>query len=441
MYNNSSLKNIYYAQQKAAYQNTIERSCMNFLSILLAWRYLLGTKTEKTISTMAIICFAGIVIGSCSLLLVLSIMRGFEQVTHEKMQGIHSQLIMRSFGKTFDADLVGHVLTKEFPEVAAYSPCMVKQIIVHSESDDENTAVIVLKGIEPSTEHLVSTFHTKITHHLPITDTDSLLKSLTHENGIIIGQTLAENLDLKIGDTITLLFATDNQSSNKKLYLESSTAIISGIFKTGIDDFDASMAISSLSFLQTLYPDAGVDQINMQLIQGADEDAVIAHLKSRFGLPIYSWKDLYTPLVSALKLEKYAMFFILALITLVASMNIISLLFMQITQKRSDIAILQAMGIEPRILTRAFIMLGMFISCIGSLCGLTLATIICILLQRYPFITLPDAYFVTYLPVVLEWQMFALIFILVMALSLLASWLPARATRSINISQVLRYEG
>lgn len=414
---------------------------MNFLTMLLAWRYFLGSKTERSISTMTVVCLSGILIGSCSLLLVLAIMRGFEQVTHEKMQGIHSQLIMRSFGQTLNAQQIGTVLKEEFPEVAAYSPCMVKQVILLAETgEEETTAVIALKGIDAATEDRVSSFHRTITTHMPV-EKGQLLPALTQGNHIIIGQTLADNLQLTVGDTVTLLFATEEQTSHKKVSLANRTAVISGLFKTGIDDFDTSMAICSLAYLNTLYPGAGVDQINMQLHSSADEDATISHLKSRFGLPVYSWKDLYTPLVSALKLEKYAMFFILALITLVASMNIISLLFMQVTQKKSDIAILQAMGMSTRSLAHCFVMLGMFIASLATTCGVLLGTIICIALQKYPFISLPDAYFVTTLPVVLEWQMIALIYALVLSLSLLASWLPARTARSINTAQVLRYEG
>ena len=134
------------------------------------------------------------------------------------------------------------------------------------------------------------------------------------------------------------------------------------------------------------------------------------------------------------------MFLILALITLVASMNIISLLFMQIIQKRGDIAILKSMGLSDKKISQIFFYLGMTISTIGSIAGLICSFIAGWFLENYPFITLPDAYYVTYLPAKMEWQIFVIVFVVVILISFLATWIPTRKTRKINISQVLRFE-
>jgi lipoprotein-releasing system permease protein len=122
-------------------------------------------------------------------------------------------------------------------------------------------------------------------------------------------------------------------------------------------------------------------------------------------------------------------------------MNIISLLFMQITQKRPDIAILKAMGMSHGSISSIFFIIGMTISCVASFFGLLAAVIASWLLQRYPFITLPDTYYVTHLPVAMNGEIIVAVFCVVIIFSLFATWLPIQRIRSINVSRVLRFEG
>jgi lipoprotein-releasing system permease protein len=216
---------------------------------------------------------------------------------------------------------------------------------------------------------------------------------------------------------------------------------VSGIFDTGIDEFDNGVAYCSLSFLEKLFPNITIEHINIALKTGTNEEAIIERLHNRTGLDVYSWKSLYPALVATLKLEKYVSFFIIALILLVASMNIISLLFMQITQKRPDIALLKAIGMTDNAISSIFFIMGMTISCVASACGLAAALVASWALERYPFITLPDTYYVTQLPVAMTWQIICVVFCVVIIFSFLATWIPTKRIRLINISQVLRFEG
>jgi lipoprotein-releasing system permease protein len=223
--------------------------------------------------------------------------------------------------------------------------------------------------------------------------------------------------------------------------MQISDGIVSGMFKTGIDEFDNGLILCSFDLMHELFPDNGATQLSLRLQPNEDEQKTIQQLQDTLQLEVYSWKDLYPALVSALKLEKYAMFLILALITLVASMNIIALLFMQITQKRPDIAVLRAMGALPRTITQIFLIMGMSIALVASACGIALAWIATLILQNYPFITLPDAYYVSHLPAKMDWQLVLSVFSVVICMSFIATWLTARRTRSINSAQVLRFEG
>ncbi len=410
---------------------------MNMTAFFLAQRILFTHVYQKSISTMTIICFAGIFIGSFSLALVTAIMNGFEVVIHEKMQGIHANLIIQSYKSGINKDVLAPILRKEFPEINAFSPMATHHILLRTKDQSEDTPIVaMIKGIDPETEVLTSSLAKKIINPSPIE-----FSQLFTTNQIIIGKQLARNNEITIGDTVELLFLRDGQIRGKKIIFDSQPAIVSGIFDTGIDEFDNGVVYCSLPFLEQLFPNIEIEQINISLAPYTDEQTIIQKLHNRLGLDVYSWKDLYPSLVATLKLEKYVSFFIIALILLVASMNIISLLFMQITQKRPDIAILKAMGMSHRSISSIFFIIGMTISCIASFFGLLAAVCASWLLQRYPFITLPDTYYVTQLPVVMNGHIVCAVFCVVILFSFFATWLPIQRIRAINISRVLRFEG
>lgn len=409
---------------------------MNYSTWLIAWRYLKGSKKERSISVMVKICFIGIFIGACSLALVMAIMEGFEQTTYEKMQGIHAQLIMKSNGNLLEARSIEPILKKEFPEIVGCSPQSVGQTILSVQDNNDLANIVMLKAVDPAKEACTSSIASKVIKKAPGQD----FVSLIHDNYILIGSQSAAALNLAVGDTIDLIYVTNQAEHKKSINLEKTAAIVSGIFKTGIEEFDSGLVFCSQELFKHMFDQDGVDHITLKLRPNADEDQIIQRLKSRFKLEVFSWKDLYPALVSALKLEKYVMFIILALITLVASMNMISLLFMQIIQKKGDIAILKTMGMKNSQVSAIFFIMGILIASIASICGLVVAWVVGILLQRYPLITLPDAYYVTQLPVQLDIRIFALIFVVIMLISVIATWLPIRKIKNIQIADVLRFE-
>jgi lipoprotein-releasing system permease protein len=417
-------------------KKTQKVSYMQSLSRMIAWRYAIGSIKEKNIAIMIKLSFLSIFISSFALALIMAIMNGFEKATHEKIQGIHAQIIIRAHGQELDSNEIDKFITQEFPQIQATSPTSVNQVILQAQNSDDISHLVVLKAIDPARESKITIFDSKIIKSMGNKD----LVSTVFANTIAIGQKMAEDLQVNVGDTINILFSNSQNSHSRKITLEQSSAKIGGIFSTGIDEFDSGLALSSIQFFSTLFPDIGITQINLKLKKNNNENEIIEQLKTRFNLEVYSWKELYPALVSALQLEKYAMFFILLLFCLVASASIISLLFMQITQKRGDIAMLKAMGMSNNNIDVIFIWLGMSIAFLASVTGLTCATIVSWLLEKYPLITLPDAYYVTHLPACMEWHMLIIVFIACMIISFIASWLPARRSHSINIAHILRFE-
>ncbi len=423
---------------------------MNRFVLLLTWRYLFGTTQERSISTMVLICFASILIGTFSLTLVTIVMNGFEKATQEKLRGLHAPIMIEdTTGDFLDTEAINNIIKKEFPEIKAISPTSEQQVIIQDPDSGNVSTVVMLKGIDPVYEQAMETLNQKFVATLETPDFETAsdtnktidLSQLVTDNHVIIGYKLADALDLIPGSEITLLSPQEPKSQTRHIALKKHTAIVSGIIRVGIDEIDNGLVLCSLTFLQELFPNSGVTKINV-LPHKSDSDLkpIINHLRERFGLNAYTWQELYPALVAALMLEKYAMFFILTLITLVASMNIISLLFMYITNKRGDIAILYAMGMSRRQVKYVFIGIGMSIAFIASLIVLLFAFFAGYILEHYPFISLPDSYYVSYLPANMELHLFVAVFVVVMILTGIATWFPARKTALINIAEVLRFE-
>lgn len=381
------------------------------------------------------ISFTGIMIGAYGLMLTLAIMNGFETATYEQLQSIHAQVIIRAYGNPINMASLTPVLTNEFPEVQAFSPHAIQQVIIQNPHTNDISTIVAIKGIDPETHELVNNLSRKL---IPVSGKQPSLAQTVAQDHVLIGQKLAETLNLDIGDTITLLFAPD-EPRRKKINLLQKKVTVGGFFKTGIEEFDSNLIFSSLELLNKLFPDTGATHVQLKLAPGTNENVIIQTLKDRLGLEVYSWKEMYPALVSALKLEKYVMFCILTLISLIASMNIISLIFMQIHQKKADIAILRAMGMTTAAVHNIFLYMGCIIAAFASIVGILLALLTCMLLKKYPFITLPDAYLVTHLPVSWEWYMPIMIFCVTMLLSVLAILIPLRRTERIDITQVLKF--
>ncbi len=402
-----------------------------FLSSLLAWRYIKGNK-EKSLSTMALVCFFAILIGSYALTLVSCIMTGFEKATHDKLRGIHSQIIMRAPKGYLNFPRIKEIIKKEFPEVTACSPVGFKHTLVHIPTEQDSNTVVVLMGIDPHHEQEIKTISEKLIDP----QVRHNLAPLFDKKGIVVGKKMASALQLAIGDCVDLWSSNDTDYRNS-MNFEKVSCTITALFETGIEEFDMGIIYCSLETLRTLF-NQGVAQINVNLIPQADEHKTIMALKKRFRLDTYSWKDLYPALVSALKLEKYAMFFVFILIVIVASMNIISLLFMYIIQKRQDIAILKACGAPQQTINRIFMIIGIGISVCAALAGECIAFLTCLILKKCPFVHLPDTYYVSHLPVCIDYKIFLLVFIVVTLVSIIASHFSIQRSKKLIISAVLK---
>ncbi len=396
-----------------------------------------GTRHAQTISTMVRVSCLALSIASGALALTMCVMRGFEQSGHQLLQGIHAPILMSAGLDGLDYQPIKTILETDFPEILSFSPHDTQHAIIKDPISGELSAPVVLLGVLPEREHQTTQIERYITHTL--FEQPAPFTALLQDNRILIGERLASLYQLKVGDMVELVYSPDTIISGQKLYLSSSAAQVAGIFKTGLEEVDACTVYCSLTFLKQLFPNSEITSIAIKPTPQTNQAALITRLQQRFGLDVYSWQALYPALVSALQLEKYAMFLILSLIILIASMTILALLYMQIQHKRSDIALLHALGVPANTITNVFMWMGITIAAGSSLVGLSCAYITAWAIERFKLIPLPeDSYFISYLPVSLEPHLFILIFLFVIAIATIATWIPCRALHAVSISRLLK---
>lgn len=358
-------------------------------------------------------------------------MTGFESATQEKIQGIYPDIIIEApTGSFLDAPPLLEHLKKHHSNISRTCTYSTQQVLAQIPNTQEPTMVCMLKGITAD-EARVTNLHTKYK-----LDENAQLKGPR----VLIGKTIAETLERDIGDELTIMYSADPHTRLDKIRFSSLPVTIVGLIDTGIAEYDNTLILANQDFITSLFDEECIQQIGIKLADASTAQQLTQQLKKLPDLNAYRWQELYPSLVSALKLEKFAMFFILGLIVLVASMNNISLLFMFITAKRKEIALLKMMGMSTRTIMLIFLLFNLLITSAAALFGLACAYGAGLLLQTYPFIELPDVYYVSHLPVKLEPIMFLIIFGLVILLGILSALLPLFSIKKINITQTLRFE-
>lgn len=441
------------------------------LPCFLAFRYLTWSRADSHAVFIARLCFLGIMIGSASLCLTLMIMSGFEKEISQKARGINSQAIIsaKSEKVTLSWPEVGTMVKSKFSsDIDQVSATAISQVVL---DHGQNFYNLLLKAIDPKTFSGISDLTSRISPELSKTGIQTMhrkpdeidLEKILKKNNVIIGHKLAKNLGLKLGDQLKVLLP--EPVNKKKVKLSQATVQIAGFSDIGFSEYDSSSMICSLELFWEFFGHSGsVDCILVKFTDiqnsktprlidktrlffrrilpwAADEETeTIKKLNADLpGLKVISWKELYPALLSSMRLEKYAMFFILLLVSIVAVMNMISLLIVQVQAKRKDIAILKTIGFEFAQIQQIFIFLGTTLTFLASCVGILLSVGLGLFFSRIFPIALPDdAYLVTHLPFDMAPEHFLLVFLATMIVGFLASWIPARRVWKLNIVQVLR---
>lgn len=408
------------------------------ISFFLARRMFASNLYQKNIRSFTILVFIGIFIGSCTLALVTAIMRGFEITVHNKIKGLHADIILDSNGKPIKCKALFKVFYDEFPEIISYATHIQRHVIITSQAQtsENSLAVILLKSINPKEEITTSSLAKNIIQ--PITYPS--LETIVNDNQILISKHYAVSNHINLNDDIDILYSPEESLCGNTLHFQIARATVGGIFYTGTDEFDSNIIYCSHTFLKQLFPDASIELINIALNPKADEQKTIEKLHRRTGFFVYSWKDLYPSLIATLKLEKYISFCILSLLILVASINIASLIHMLISEKQRDIALLLSIGMPIKTINMIFFIVGLTLSAIATSCGLLCAYIVYIIVDRYHWISLSDEYFINHLPISLEIDIMIAVFLTVIISTWLSLMHATKHTKKSSIIKILYFQ-
>ena len=383
------------------------------------------------------ISIAGVALGVMALIVVLAVMSGFEKDMKSKIIGMYSEITISTGALMPDYQSVIEK-AEQVPGVLAATPAIHGQVMIKSMRRARGVAV---RGIDPEREAMATAIEKYI-------ERGDLPKA---GQGVIIGDELASSMDLRVGDIIKIIspVEVDTPAGPVPLVLERR---IVGIFNSGMFEYDSNLIYVDLKTAQKLfrYGDA-VHEVSVHIKDIDMTEAVSAELEKVFQRPykVSSWVKRNPSLFAAVRMEKKMMFFIVALIVLVAALNIASTLIMVVMEKTKDIGILKAIGVRQRSIMSIFTMEGAIIGVTGAIIGVAagilfadninaIADCIGSLTGFQPFRR--DIYFLDRIPVELSFARISITAAIAIILSTLAAIYPAWRAASVNPVEALRYE-
>ena len=404
---------------------------------LIALRYFKSRKRNSIVSFLSITSIIGLMLGTATLILVVSVMSGFTNNLKEKMMGTNSDIVITDFSTVPVRDyekLMQEV--KKIKGVKAAAPFVNTQAVSMSGS---GVSGIIIKGIDADLEKTVS----KISSFITFGSLDDIKNR--HEGepyGILLGKDLAFSLMAGVGDTITLISPQLNRGPfglNPKMR----SFIVKGIFDTGVYEYNASMAYVSIEAAQEFIglKENSVTGISVSAEQGINSIDLTYTINQQIENKYWArdWLSMNQSLFSALELEKYAMFIVLTLIIIVASFSIVSMIAITVKDKQKDIAILRAYGASSSCIRSIFIRQGLIVGIIGTALGNITALLLSILVTKYKLIRLPeDIYFMDSLPLNIDYNVYLFVSVCAVLITFLASLFPSNQSAKMNIVDGIR---
>jgi len=404
----------------------------------ISLRYLRAKRKQIFISLITILSMAGVGLGVMALIVVLSVMGGFVEDLKTKILGTNAHLIVMQHNSPMRAYKEVIEKIQGLKGIVACAPFIFSQAMITSEN---NAHGIVLRGIDPEAASKVI----NIGQTLKQGSLEALQKEdeTTANPGIFIGKELANNLGIFLGDQVVIVSPL-GALSPMGIGPPMKKFRVVGIFDTGMYEYDTSLAYISLKSAQKfLALGDAVTGVEIKVEDIYDVKSVAERIRKVLGFPFWTkdWMQMNKSLFAALKLEKTVMFIILVLIVLVAAFGIVSSLIMVVMEKTKDIAILKSMGATAKSIRRIFIFEGLIIGLAGTIFGLITGYTICLLLAKYQFISLPsDIYYISRLPVKMNFFDFFLVAFSAISISFLATIYPSYQAAKLDPAEALRYE-
>jgi lipoprotein-releasing system permease protein len=409
--------------------------------LFIGLRYTRAKRRNHFISFISLISMCGIALGVMALIVVLSVMNGFQKELRTRILGVASHVQISGRGGELAAWQQAAEQAARHKQVLAAAPYVAAQGML---SFDQTVRGALVRGVLPDAEEQVAEFNRHMRG-----GSMQLLKP--GEFGIILGGELARALQVFTGDKVTLI-APQGLVTPAAILPRLKQFRVVGLFEAGMYEYDSGLALIHLADAQALYRMedrvSGVrlklddlfaaPRVARELLQLVEGDVFIA-----------DWTRSHANFFRAVQIEKNVMFIILLLIVAVAAFNIVSTLVMAVTDKESDIAILRTLGASPGSIMQVFIVQGALIGVIGLALGLAggvaLALNIDVVvpaierLFNTQFLA-KEVYYISELPSDLQWRDVGIIAAVSFVLTLLATLYPSWRASRVNPAEALRYE-
>jgi lipoprotein-releasing system permease protein len=409
--------------------------------LFIGLRYTRAKRRNHFISFISLISMLGMALGVMALIVVLSVMNGFQKDIRERMLGASPHLeVVADGGRLNDWQAVLDKVAQH-PQVSAAAPYVAGQGML---SFGQSVQGVMVRGIDPSRETAITELSNKI-------KAGALEDLRSGEFGIVLGTDLARALGVRLGEKI-MLIAPQGQITPAGMMPRLKQFRVVGIFEIGMAPYDNNLALINITDAQKLFQLGDtVTGISAKLRDIELAPRVAHDLQTRLPNDLYAndWTHQNSNYFRAVQMEKKMMFIILSLIVAVAAFNIVSTLVMAVTDKQADIAILRTLGASPRSIMKIFIVQGVVIGLIGTLLGSIGGIALALNLDVVvPFIEhlfgmkflAKDVYYISELPSDLRYHEVMLVTGISFLISLLATLYPSYRASQTQPAEALRYE-
>ncbi len=412
--------------------------------LILGWRYTRAgraTRRNGFISFISGVSMLGIALGVAALIIVLSVMNGFQKEVRDRMLGVVSHIeIFAPNGAALPDVALTLSQVRAHPQVIGAAPFIATQALLARGEDMKGT---IVRGIEPGLEPEV----TDLAIELKNTGLNRLIPG---DFGVVLGGELARSLGVRQGDKVTLV-APSGQVTPAGVVPRLKQMTVVGTFDSGHFEYDSALVLLHIEDAARIFRLEGPSGVRVKLRDLHQAREVAADLaKSLTGeLLIRDWTRQNRTWFAAVQMEKRMMFIILTLIVAVAAFNLVSTLVMTVTDKRADIAILRTLGASPRSIMGIFVVQGAMVGVIGTFAGLALGlgvafnidVIVPALERLFQASFLPkDIYLISRMPSDPQQADIVPIAVISLVLAFLATLYPSWRASRVNPAEALRYE-
>jgi lipoprotein-releasing system permease protein len=401
--------------------------------LFIAKRYLTAKRKQAFVSVITFISVLGITIGVMALIIALALITGFQQDVQNKILGATSHIMV--------SDLTGEGLRDysrlqdeigKLAGVRSVTPVAYNTVLM---SGYAKSTGAILKGIDFSREMKQSPWLQKLE--------GGRLPEESSRDGVLLGVQLAAQVGASVGDAVTVYTASSRLSPLGPMP-KLRKFIVTGIYATGLYEFDVSTALVSLKTAQKFFSlDGRVSYLSVMVTDIFQASRIGEQIRRIVPSTTYieTWMELNKSLFSALKLEKNIIFLTIALIVFVAALNIIATLILMVMEKTRDIGILIAMGATARNIRKVFFLQGMMIGLLGTTAGVVLGLGWCGLANTFKLIRVPvDIYQISYVPFHIKAVDLLLVIGVSLLISLFSTLLPSRRAAKVDPVIALKYE-